>query len=212
MANDERTTMHFQNVRFPDGSTVIVVTLDIVSSSDMILKLDRRGQVPRFWDVLTPLKHFLADSQMNDGLLFNHYNFVGDGWILLFAPETTGTQLLKFMQGVSQTYRRAIQPILSRLGDEAPDKVGINFGIDHGPVYTGLIFQQHEYIGSPMIISSRLQGAIKTLEDDPTYKALVSKTTFDSYFRSTAVPSVREVAPDLHNVGRKFQSSLISGL
>jgi len=81
-----------------DGNA-IVVAFDICVSSDIIEELILKGDVDRFCGFLIKLKKYLVTAQK--GVTFDPYKFTGDGWILLFPPDTEGNVLLTFLRDLS---------------------------------------------------------------------------------------------------------------
>jgi hypothetical protein len=199
--------MEYKRVRFPDGQPVHVVTFDVCSSSEMIEKLTLRHAVGRYVSLLSKVKHFLADAQKT--LTFDPYKFTGDGWILLFDPNTPGPQLLKFMRELSELYRREVKAVVEQL-DHPPAITGINFGADKGPIFHAKVFGSHEYVARPIIIACRLQGAIKAVDKEPAYKALVSREFFAAVEPAAGFEVTNEQAP-LHGLaaGEPFQCKKI---
>jgi hypothetical protein len=192
--------MKYRRFGFPNGSDVMVLAFDILSSSEIIEQLTMRGEVPRYFEVLTKLKHFIADEQER-GLLVEPYKFTGDGWILLLGPETTGDVLLHFMQGLSNVFRAEI-PRLFDILDIPPAVSGINFGVDRGPIFHGTIYGTKEYIARAIVVACRLQGAIKDIDKNPAYKALVTRGVFNDHLSRAHGLVVSDETPSLRNISR----------
>ena len=90
--------------RIKISGDAIVVAFDMCSSSDIIEELTLSGNLQRLKDFLTALKRYLASAQKN--VEFDPYKFTGDGWILLFPPDTDGKVLVKFLQDLFTFFRR----------------------------------------------------------------------------------------------------------
>ena len=88
--------MTYTRIKFRGDA--IVVAFDICSSSDIIEELTLKGDMARFHTFLSKIKHYLADTQKT--VLFDPYKFTGDGWILLFPPNTDGQLLLTFLRNL----------------------------------------------------------------------------------------------------------------
>jgi hypothetical protein len=183
--------MEYRRIRL-DGEA-IVVAFDMCSSSTIMEQLLRAGDMSCLTDFLTAIKRHLASEQKP--LPFDPYNFTGDGWILLFPTTTNGLALTAFLERLCWFYRdefkRRVKPNLLN----APKLIGLSFGIDCGWLSHMTMYGQPEYIGRPINIACRLQGAVKDKRGSPAYKALVTYAAFRKYFahlpRSRAVRAKR---------------------
>jgi hypothetical protein len=139
--------------------------------------------------MLTAIKRHLAAEQKH--LLFDPYKFTGDGWILLFPADTDGLALTAFLERLCRFYReeykRRIKPNLTK----APKITGLSFGIDRGWLSRMTMYGQTEYIGRPIVVACRLQGAVKDKGGSPAYKALVTHAAYRKHF--THMPASRAV-------------------
>jgi class 3 adenylate cyclase len=188
--------MKFQRHIFEDGKSAFVVTYDVCSSTQLIEKLMvRYGNVSRYFKLMETLKVFIADEQRR--IRIEPYKFTGDGWIIL-VDEKNGLDVLNFMRELSKLFRSEVKKLVDLL-DTPPEITGINFGVDFGPIFRGTMYQRYEYVGRPLVIACRLQGAIKEIEHLPAYKALVSREVFSRLGPVTDVPSSDKVA-ELRNV------------
>jgi class 3 adenylate cyclase len=112
--------------------------------------------------------------------------------------------LLRVLAGLSKWFQQAHYDLIVKYLDRKLPTTGINFGIAAGGLNRDKIFQKNEYFGDPIIIASRLQGAIARKTDAPGYKALISFSAFNSHFES-AVASASVVGKfdlNLRNVGK----------
>lgn len=194
---------------FPDGTHVLVMTCDICSSSDIIEDLTSTGSVQRFWDLLDEMKHAIPELQKH--LFFYPYKFMGDGWIFLFPGRDTagkGQQLLNLMLDFSTRFQKAFEEKLREGLNTQPKVVGLNFGLDSGPIFHARFLGKDEYIGRPIGVASRLQGKIKELGGSPAYKALASPVAYADYLKSAKDFRFTSHNLELRNVnrGQPFQS------
>jgi class 3 adenylate cyclase len=131
-------------------------------------------------DVLDDLKQLLFDKKQK--LEFEPYKFLGDGWILLFPHETSGQKLIRLLHLLAMTFAsrfsRYVEPIL----EVQPDVKGMTFGVDVGLIHRVRMFGTHERIGRPLVVASRLQGAIRDGSECPADKVLVSRHCYEKYF------------------------------
>lgn len=179
------------------GST-IVVAFDMCSSSNIIEQLTLNGDVERLKTFLGSLKQYLAEKQ--DMVLFDPYKFTGDGWILLFPPNTDGVALSSFLMDLCQFYAREYRKILKPYLANQPPVAGLTFGIDKGPIEHLIMYGQPEYVGRAINIACRLQGAVKEKGVTPAYKALVSNAVYAEYFKDAKFPKVSHTRRTLRNI------------
>jgi len=198
--------------RFLISGEAIVVTFDMCSSSDMLEELILRNDIRPYDYVISELKHYLAKAQ--ESVVFDPYKFTGDGWILLFPRNTDGTSLWNMLTGLSLFYRATSEAHLLPRLNTRPTINGLTFGIEMGPIAKMTIFQQTEYVGRPITIACRLQSAVSSLAENPSYKALVSATVFAEYFSTLANVRGSNKTVPLRNIrdGRDFHCKLIRTL
>ena len=103
----------------------IVVAFDICSSTTIIEDLADTDTVDELLDVLDGLKQRVFEQKKK--LTFEPYKFMGDGWILLFPPETSGRDLIRLLGFLAQTFadrfseRRATEVSALVLANKAYD-------------------------------------------------------------------------------------------
>lgn len=181
--------------------TKIVLYLDICSSTSILEELLRTENQKLWRNLIINLKEYLKREEPSVG--FELYKFLGDGWILLFDPQTTGLDIFVFLEDLSDKfyslYRRTIKPVLTT----EISIVGITFGMDIGSCIRVRMNRQTEYIGRPLNVAGRLQGVVDQHDKKPADKGLVSKNLF-AYFkdkrRIKAEYEVWEVNRTLKNI------------
>jgi hypothetical protein len=177
----------------------IVVAFDICSSSDIIEELTLKGQLERFHQLLTSLRHHLMKSQ--DILLFDAYKFTGDGWILLFpGNETDGQVLLKWLTDLCVFFKKEFRQKILKYLDTPPAVTGLTFGLERGLLGKMKMFGRREYLGRAINIACRLQGAVGDKGGPPAYKALVSNVVFHDYFAAATGYKVWKAQRSLKNI------------
>lgn len=192
--------MDYTRYRVKDGERAFVVAFDVCSSSEIIEKLTLTDRVRRYVKCMSKLKHYMAENFMTKGLPFEPYKFTGDGWILLFPPETEGPALLKFMLGLAEYARVQLDAVVAEL-DSPPRIVGITLGADKGNLFHAKMYGAHEYVGRSIVIACRLQGAVKDVAPDaPAGKALVSPEVFAELGDMSDVV-ISDEKPALRNIG-----------
>lgn len=178
----------------------IVVVFDMCSSSNIIEELSQSGEIRRFKQFLKKLKRYLAKEQ--EIVLFDPYKFTGDGWILLFPPNTNGIALSDFLHRLCQFSSAELKRLVLPSLKYPPSLTGLTFGIDMGPVHHMTMYQQPEYIGRAINIACRLQNAVKDKGGAPANKALVSDEVFTKYFDKATLHKVFRVTRQLRNINR----------
>jgi class 3 adenylate cyclase len=158
---------------------VIVVAIDMCSSSDIIEELTLKGDLQRLQDFLTAFKRFLMQAQHS--VKFDAYKFTGDGWILLFPAETSGPALLKLLRDICVFFKREFRKTIYKYLDTPPRITGLTFGLERGLLGQMKMFGRAEYVGRAINIACRLQNAVADKDDSPGYKALVSNAVYHQY-------------------------------
>jgi len=188
--------MEYKRMRF--SGPAVVVAFDMCSSSNIIEQLTLNGDVGRLMRFLGSLKRYLANQQSK--VMFDPYKFTGDGWILLFPPNTNGVALASFLMELcdfyAKEYRKTLRPYLAN----QPPVTGLTFGIDKGPVEHLTMYGQPEYVGRTINIACRLQSAVKDKGGTPANKALVSNAVYAEYFKNAKFPKVLRARRTLRNI------------
>jgi len=151
----------------------VVVVFDICSSTTILEELKTTDNLFAWRNLLIGLKQWLVDQAGQLG--FEIYKFIGDGWILLFPTDITKIQLTQFMTYLSEKYDSSFDSVVSGLLQPSSKPKGLTFGMDQGELIRIEMNDQIEYLGRPINVASRLQGATKDRPGRPEYKALLSK-------------------------------------
>lgn len=206
---NEKSRMAITYSRGHINGDAIVVAFDICASSDIIEELILKGDVDRFCGFLIKLKTYLATAQK--GVTFDPYKFTGDGWILLFPPDTEGNALLTFLRDLCAFFKREFRKDVLSYLDTPPLNTGLTFGLEKGRLEPITMYGAKEYVGRALNIACRLQNAIKDRDESPAYKALVSNAVYNDYF-SKADCKVYKVVRSLSNIraGANFQCRKIN--
>lgn len=156
----------------------IVVVFDICSSTTMLEDLKSTDNLDEWRNLLIDLKGFLL--QKSAELHFEPYKFIGDGWILLFPPNISKSDLLRFLCDLKQAFYGCFDESVGDLLQRTPKVLGITVGVDSGELIRVQMNEQIEYLGRALNVASRLQGATKELSSGPSNKALFSRNSFNS--------------------------------
>jgi hypothetical protein len=132
---------------------------------------------------------------------FEIYKFIGDGWILLLPTDITKIQLTDFLTRLSAEYDSFFDSIVSGLLQSNAKPKGLTFGMDQGELIRIEMNGQIEYLGRPINVASRLQGATKDLPGRPEYKALLSKN-FSKLLGTRPDIGFETVRVNLRNISR----------
>jgi len=126
--------------------------------------------------------------------------------LILFEHDIDGTRLFPFLRRLCSTYddlyRKKIRPVL----ETQPGIVGITMGMDRGRLISIRMNNRNEYVGRPLNVACRLQGAIKDRDPRPANKLLMTKHLFDAIKRDVRQWRCKQVTRMLKNVagGRKI--------
>lgn len=180
----------------------VVVVFDICSSTEILIQLSANGEEQRFWHALRDIKRHLVEVRKQKPFPFNAYKFTGDGWILIFPSTVDGEALLAVLRDLCVFYKEHYLAEIEPYLDVAPESTGLTFGIAKGTLAPAQFFGKEEYIGLPLVVATRLQGAIKHKDGQPGYKMLCSKSVYKEQFSKAAETyKVVKTKRDLHNIG-----------
>jgi len=181
-----------------DVQEKFAVVFDMCSSSTLIEELILTHNLKLMRNLIISLKKFLKSESQRLG--FEVYNFIGDGWILLFDVGTAGDNLISFLERLSghfkSEFERSVEPSLGK----TPLVTGLTFGIDKGPLVRIVMLQRVEYIGRALNVASRLQTAIKDKDKKPQYKVLLSKNAYSALRMPKHFRKIVTVTRSLRNI------------
>jgi class 3 adenylate cyclase len=182
----------------------VVVVFDICSSTAILEDLKATDNQSAWRNLLIELKRWLVDQAAELG--FEIYKFIGDGWILLFPTNITKIQLTEFLRHLSTMYDSTFDAAVLDLLQPNSKPRGLTFGMDEGELIRIEMNEQTEYLGRPINVASRLQGATKDLPGRPEYKALLSKN-FNNLLGAKPDIGLDTVRVNLRNIsgGDKYE-------
>jgi class 3 adenylate cyclase len=128
------------------------------------------------------------------------YKFIGDGWILFFPHQVPGKDLIVFLEELSQLYNKRLKKDVIPHLQTTPAVMGLSFGIDRGRLVRLIMMNRAEFIGRPLNIASRLQSVIKQKDNNPAYKILISKPSFNALGLPDGFRKVKFVRRQLRNI------------
>jgi class 3 adenylate cyclase len=185
----------------------VVVFFDICSSSTILEDLLETDNMKIFRNLMISIKDFLRTRGTQDEFIL--YKFIGDGWVILFPPDVSGSALVNFLTRLSEVFSKAFQKRVIPVLQHIPKVVGLTFGVDKGPLTRITMNDQVEYIGRALNVAARLQGAIKDKDENPAYKVLISKHAFNGLHLSAQAHKVKEVTRKLRNIRNGQKMNLI---
>lgn len=156
----------------------IVVVFDITSSTRILENLLYNEKQTHWRDLLIHLKTFITNQSENFD--FDIYKFIGDGWILLFPEDFDGFEIIDFLYELSDKFKKRYITVEKHLNIKV-NNVGLTFGIDKGTLIYLTMNGLREYIGKPINVATRLQGAIIDKDKYPQNKVLISKNTYSDF-------------------------------
>lgn len=155
----------------------VVVFFDICSSTKILEDLSVSESHSAWRNLLISLKIFL-NAQAKEYPVEVH-KFLGDGWVLLFdQEEMTGVRLLEFCRQLAAKYEREFTRRVCPRLQSKDCSTGLTFGVDRGTLVRIRMNRQSEYVGRPLNVAARLQGAIKEKDKDPAGKMLITNAAF----------------------------------
>ena len=154
----------------------IVLAFDICSSTSIIEDLHKTENIIKWRDFLIWIKNYL--QKKSEEYDFSIYKFTGDGWILLFDPNTSGKNLVNFIQQFCRQFKMRYKRKIEDFLETPPSLSGINFGIDRGSLIRFIMNDKIEFVGRAINVACRLQSSIKDKDKSPQYKALVTKPLY----------------------------------
>jgi class 3 adenylate cyclase len=158
-----------------------VLVFDICSSTKIVEHLILEGPQKSWRNLLIDVENFL--ERESEALGFEIYKFIGDGWILLFNVDLSPKELFSFVDRLQDKYAFAYNERIGKILSTRIDKIGITFGLEMGELIRFTMFERPEYIGRPLILATRLQGAIKDNDPNPQGKLLMSKSVYNKVRR-----------------------------
>lgn len=176
----------------------VVVTFDICSSTLVIEDLHKTENTIIWRNFIIWMKEYLVKKA--DRYSFTIYKFTGDGWILLFDHGTSGEDLIGFLKGLCQQFKKRFKKKVEDYLETPPSLSGLTFGIDRGSLIKFVMNNQTEYVGRAINVACRLQGSIKDKDDAPQYKAIITKPLYKDIQRSLHDIRKREVRRKLRNI------------
>jgi len=150
------------------------------------------------------MENFLA--RRSNRFEFDLYKFTGDGWILLFDYDCSGSKMFKFITTLSRYFDRKMTTLADDLLEVTPDILGLTFGIDRGKLIRFGLDENIEYVGRPINIACRLQSSIKDKDKQPQYKVLMTKKVYQQVKEDIAQYRQGKATRTLHNIagGKRF--------
>ena len=158
-----------------------VLIFDFCSSTSIMENLILLEKQERWRNLLIDIKKFLKEERANHG--FEIYKFIGDGWILLFDIDFPPKELFSFLKRLCDRYNSSYKKKIRGILSTTIDNMGITFGLDKGSLIRVVMDGRPEYIGRPLNIATRFQGAIKDNDSEPQGKVLMSKIVYDDVKR-----------------------------
>lgn len=188
----------------------VVVTVDICSSSLIIEDLIKTTNIKLWRDLLIQMKEYLANNSSDCGA--DIHKFIGDGWIILFDKPYSADNIFHFLSGLNQEYEKRYKEEIFPNLDTPPEISGLTFGIDEGQLIQITMHERQEYIGRPINIACRLQGAINEIDMKGGFNVFMSHRLFNNlkmdslgYFNEVTERPLRNISE-----GKNFRCYRIS--
>jgi hypothetical protein len=190
----------------------LVVVSDICSSTTILEDLKRTDRLLEWRNFIIGLKADLGGE--GEQLHVMPYNFIGDGWVLLFPCDISTDSICLFLAAISRRFADAFDTEIRPLLSKQPDPIGLMFGIDEGELIHLVMNDRDEYLGRAINVASRLQSITKELSGGPSYTALFSRNSFNRHPFDLPTVKVEALTVQLQNLSPptieclKFQTYL----
>lgn len=185
----------------------LVIVFDICSSTSILEDLKLTDNLKCWRNLLIGLKNFLCSDVAPQPLQI--YKFIGDGWILLAPADTPRADLLQFLKNLASVFSMLFHKHIHPKLQVQPRNVGITVGVDSGELVQLMMSEQIEYIGRPLNVASRLQGATKELEGGGINQALFARPAYNSLPGGIPDRLGRVVRLPLRNLRNNLKSDFI---
>ncbi|HEX7330406.1 MAG TPA: hypothetical protein VF290_02845 [Pyrinomonadaceae bacterium] len=188
-----------------------VLVFDFCSSTSILEDLIRSENQQYWQELLMEVKNFLTKEEERGK--FTIYKFIGDGWILLFDANFPPRDLFLFMRSLCERYNELFNAMVRPNLASHIHTLGITFGLDRGSLSRFDMDGQVEYIGRFINVAARLQGAIKSEDDNPGGKVLMPKHLYASVKQDISQEfETRRVVVRLSNVAgaEKYRGVLLT--
>ena len=126
---------------------------------------------------------------------------------MLFNLSTEGEKLIEFMKQLSKHYKAIYKKLIYPVLDIDLNTTGLSFGMERGSLMRIVMNGRSEYIGRPMNIACRLQTAVADTGKTESFKALISKQVYNSYFKrmkNLNISPTRRTLKNIHN-GQEYR-------
>jgi class 3 adenylate cyclase len=154
----------------------IVLVTDISSSTEIMEDLLRTESMLRWRNLLINIKKELVRT--SEDLDFEIYKFTGDGWLLFFEPDYDVLRILRFLRKLSSNYESEFNDRILPYLESPPDITGLTFGMDIGSLVKIIMMGNEEYVGRPINLACRLQGAIEETDILCGYRVIISNRLY----------------------------------
>jgi len=165
MATHSKTDRHY------------VVAFDICSSTAMLDQLTKSDRM-HLWALMLRALHDHLVLGRNLFRLELH-KFTGDGWLLFFPETMEGDAVFDFLGGLARHHLRLHQGTIEPALLKPPTIVGLTFGMDAGALARVKMDGRMEYVGWPLNMACRLQGAIKDFDKTPNGRVLMTRELYE---------------------------------
>lgn len=124
------------------------------------------------------------------------HKFIGDGWVFLAAHNITQEMLFDFLHTCWYMFDIAMreEKIYDKLS-RTPNPLGLTFGIDSGELIKLEMNEQTEYVGRPLNVAARLQGAAKKYSQGNGVSGLICRSALAQLSGKPPDPDIVKLEP-----------------
>lgn len=181
----------------------LVIFSDICSSTTILEDLKATDNLGSWVNLLINLKENFIGWGQQRGI--EMHKFIGDGWVFLAAHDITKDRLFGFLDQCWYILDIAMREenIYDKLS-RTPEPLGLTFGIDSGELIKLEMNEQVEYVGRPLNVAARLQGAAKKYSKGNSVSGLISRSALAQLRGEITDPDFSKFEPvkvSLKNIG-----------
>jgi class 3 adenylate cyclase len=178
----------------PEIVRKLVIFSDICSSTTILEDLKATDNLGSWVNLLINLKENFIHWGNSKGI--EMHKFIGDGWVFLAAHNIAQEMLVDFLDTCWYMFDIAMreEKIYDKLS-RTPDPLGLTFGIDSGELIKLEMNEQVEYVGRPLNVAARLQGAAKEFSKANGVSGLISRSALAQLSGKTPDPDVIKLQP-----------------
>lgn len=178
----------------PEIVRKLVIFSDICSSTTILEDLKATDNLSSWVNFLINLKENFISWGNSKGI--EMHKFIGDGWVFFATHNIAQETLFDFLDTCWYMLDIAMREenIYDKLS-RRPNPMGLTFGIDSGDLIKLEMNEQTEYVGRPLNVAARLQGAAKKYSQANGVSGLISRSALAQLSGKPPGPTIVKLEP-----------------